>query len=772
MAQPIKFVITADFSNEESNGVSGRSSVRTAGLDGLMTALKSTTDQIIDNLALLQRDDGALIDGIVEIHTLSAEVLALLSSTAWTVRGGWVTATDYEKGDIVLQSDVVYVCIVAHTSGVFATDLAADYWGLVANSNASLIDFLQAGTAPTTRSVQDKNRDIVATGDHASFTNNLNAASGRRLYHPGGTKIITAEGGVPGSTTVEGDGPGSIIQTNTTSFHLLAALADAVKIRNLKLVGANGSTVLNNSGASFAGFDFCELVGSDLSGMSGMALYANTTDYTRALFNYIHELTGNDSNSCDIGLYTDVIRALVLGNILNGGAGTEVGVLMQLNSTKNKLIANYVGAHTTYGILEYDLVPKHGYNLVAFNTVEDIDGATLGGNSGSAIYSIAVGGGIICFNHIRNTNINTTVESLVPAALAIDSPFSPMLAMGNMIYVPNWYGVCVSNIAQVVELVSNHVFEPLKKAHYAKNSSHVNILGGSATMLTAAALAQQAVVVNTVGGGPFVAVSVNAMRVRGSAQGISFGNTDFIAACLNTVTEVDGIALSVTLGTNGAFSNNNLDSSASAAPTSAAVSVNTFKNGTFTANVVKATAVVKVQTVGDCTGSFWDKSNIIVGGDMNSVANEGTGMMVECFGTEPPTVRAHRQGDKVWNKAPGVGKPDYWLCTATGTPGTWAAQTITPGVSADKGNAAATLTAGTDETTQRWNTVLTADRAVTLSTTGVWNGAKFRIVRTAAATGAFNLNVGTGPLKALVAGTWCDVEYNGSAWMLTAYGAL
>jgi hypothetical protein len=91
-------------------------------------------------------------------------------------------------------------------------------------------------------------------------------------------------------------------------------------------------------------------------------------------------------------------------------------------------------------------------------------------------------------------------------------------------------------------------------------------------------------------------------------------------------------------------------------------------------------------------------------------------------------------------------------------------------VSADKGNAAATLTPGTSEHTNLWATELTADRAVTLATSTALNGSKFRIVRTAA--GAFNLNVGTGPLKALGIGEWCDVEYNGSAWMLTAYGAL
>ena len=92
-------------------------------------------------------------------------------------------------------------------------------------------------------------------------------------------------------------------------------------------------------------------------------------------------------------------------------------------------------------------------------------------------------------------------------------------------------------------------------------------------------------------------------------------------------------------------------------------------------------------------------------------------------------------------------------------------------VSADKGDAAATLVVGTDEKTALWDTALTADRAVTLSTTGATNGDKFRILRSANATGAFDLNVGTGPLKALEgAGEWCDVEYNGAAWILSSTG--
>jgi hypothetical protein len=147
MSQPTRFVITVDFSDEEANSVAGRSTVRTAMLDALFSALKDTTDQICDNLALIQRDDGALLDQVVDISSLSSEVLALLSSTAWEVRGTWVTATAYAKGDVVLQGGIVYVCVEAHTSGTFATDLAASKWGQVtANATAATTSFSPTAT--------------------------------------------------------------------------------------------------------------------------------------------------------------------------------------------------------------------------------------------------------------------------------------------------------------------------------------------------------------------------------------------------------------------------------------------------------------------------------------------------------------------------------------------------------------------------------------------------------------------------------------------------
>jgi hypothetical protein len=86
------------------------------------------------------------------------------------------------------------------------------------------------------------------------------------------------------------------------------------------------------------------------------------------------------------------------------------------------------------------------------------------------------------------------------------------------------------------------------------------------------------------------------------------------------------------------------------------------------------------------------------------------------------------------------------------------------------GNESVSLYPDADTRTQVWDTTLTNNRNVTLDTTDAYEGQTFKIIRTAA--GAFNLNVGTGPLKALAADEWCEVIYDGSEWSLSQYGVL
>jgi pectate lyase-like protein len=90
--------------------------------------------------------------------------------------------------------------------------------------------------------------------------------------------------------------------------------------------------------------------------------------------------------------------------------------------------------------------------------------------------------------------------------------------------------------------------------------------------------------------------------------------------------------------------------------------------------------------------------------------------------------------------------------------------------SPDRGDASVTVQCANDASTQFFNTPLTANRTVTLSATGAWLGCKFHVLRTANATGAFNL---TACGKALGSSKqWVDCEFVGGAWTETASGSL
>jgi hypothetical protein len=101
---------------------------------------------------------------------------------------------------------------------------------------------------------------------------------------------------------------------------------------------------------------------------------------------------------------------------------------------------------------------------------------------------------------------------------------------------------------------------------------------------------------------------------------------------------------------------------------------------------------------------------------------------------------------------------------------------LTKVVNPDNGDASVTVTAALDAETQRWNTPLTANRSFNANRTGAIPGDRFKIVRGAGATGAFNLDVkeNSNTLKTLTAaGQWCVIEYTYlGAWVLVEYGTL
>ena len=82
-------------------------------------------------------------NALLNIGTLDADSFTLngtainnpASVLSW--EGPWTTATAYAAYDVVSQNGSSYICLVAHTSGTFATDLAANNWALLASVGAS-----------------------------------------------------------------------------------------------------------------------------------------------------------------------------------------------------------------------------------------------------------------------------------------------------------------------------------------------------------------------------------------------------------------------------------------------------------------------------------------------------------------------------------------------------------------------------------------------------------------------------------------------------------
>jgi hypothetical protein len=96
-------------------------------IDGELNNVKAMSDGVLANLALIQRDDGALANGSVTFDQLSPA----LQTAGLAPALPWVTGTSYSVNASVTHGSAFYRCHIAHTSGTFTTDLAAGNWVLI-----------------------------------------------------------------------------------------------------------------------------------------------------------------------------------------------------------------------------------------------------------------------------------------------------------------------------------------------------------------------------------------------------------------------------------------------------------------------------------------------------------------------------------------------------------------------------------------------------------------------------------------------------------------
>lgn len=147
MAQPTAYERVYNFTNYQSQ--SPADPLPGAQVDAELNAVKNSLDETQANLALIQRDDGQLKNDSVGLDQLKAEVEIGVNPPS-----AWVTLTNYAIADTVTFEAGFYRCLVAHVSGVFATDLAAAKWELIADfasaiGSSSVATLLHAASSKT-----------------------------------------------------------------------------------------------------------------------------------------------------------------------------------------------------------------------------------------------------------------------------------------------------------------------------------------------------------------------------------------------------------------------------------------------------------------------------------------------------------------------------------------------------------------------------------------------------------------------------------------------
>ncbi|HEV2155420.1 hypothetical protein [Bradyrhizobium sp.] len=125
MAYPVLYDITYSYTGFQQS--QGDNSFPGTQLDADLAGLEASIAALETFISGTIRSDNALQNGIVTHDSLSPslQTAGLAPATAWA------TATFYAAETGVIQNGNLYRAAVAHTSGVFATDLAAGKWTFV-----------------------------------------------------------------------------------------------------------------------------------------------------------------------------------------------------------------------------------------------------------------------------------------------------------------------------------------------------------------------------------------------------------------------------------------------------------------------------------------------------------------------------------------------------------------------------------------------------------------------------------------------------------------
>lgn len=323
----------------------------------------------------------------------------------------WATGKAYVAGDIVETNNKLYKCLTGHTSGTFATDLAASKWIILNSDIADLtggpLPISKGGTGSATQNFVDlsTNQTIAGTKTFSStIVGNIN----------GNAATVTTVPALTGDVTTNGSTNATTIGAGKVTNAMLAGSIDlTTKVTGILPI-ANGGTGSANLGTGFvkAASGVLSVVtsinaASDLTGITPIA-NGGTGSATQ---NFVDLSTGQTVGGAKS--FSAVVTFGTSGFKLNDSVGTPKAATFiapaAFTNNHTYTLPNDKGdvgqamRITDTGVLFWD-------DFINDNELFNLDGTHPTSYFGSGNNATFLGGGTLAGTLVRNTT--TTIAGI------------------------------------------------------------------------------------------------------------------------------------------------------------------------------------------------------------------------------------------------------------------------------------------------------------------------------------------------------------------------
>jgi hypothetical protein len=326
------------------------------------------------------------------------------SSVTLADRGAWLTATSYLVGDVVTQASVRYVCKTAHTSGTFATDLAALKW--TALDPGAAVPLAQSGQSPAQEPVTSGLSAAVGSLAFGARADHVHPSFG--LFSMFGTGALGA-GIFDGSSSVTGTSRSGTTYTAGQDLHFTSLTISSGVTLNMDgyrlfvrgvLTCPSGSATITVTPIAPSGTN-----NSQQSGLTNTSIYGAGFGRGRPLGTGTKGANGGTGAGSILGALgtTAAVLSPVTGSSGNGGSGSGgAGGTGGNHGQGNWDISTLGAAPCAFLGLTWSFDTPNAWNNAGVNVIGPVHsgrgGASGGGDGTNSGGCGGCGGGVLVVN--------------------------------------------------------------------------------------------------------------------------------------------------------------------------------------------------------------------------------------------------------------------------------------------------------------------------------------------------------------------------------------